>query len=101
MGFFYCGWEPEGDALELEVRDGATMENMFPEYQKESLDVDMLWAIGIQKKVVTNQDNIFHYLLLLPMCNINRSGIENNPHLSYYSRVESWTNMYALKIGWG
>ena len=77
------------------------MENIFPDYWKESLDADVLWALGMKKKVVTDQDYLFYYQLLLPMCNINKLGIENDPRLSYYSRVEARKNMYALQICWG
>jgi hypothetical protein len=35
------------------------------------------------------------------MCNTKRSGIANDPRMSFYSEVENFSNAYALSIGLG
>ena len=60
--FFYQGWKkPENLPPD---RHGATLENLFPEQRKGSLDVDMLKKLGMKKTTVTECDPLFFYQLL-------------------------------------
>ena len=54
-----------------------------------------------QKKMIKEKDCLFFYQLLFPFCDTHKSGIENDPRMSYYSKVELWTNAYALQLGLG
>ena len=74
---------------------------MFPKNQKGTLDVDVLKSLGLKKKTIEEKDCLFFYQLLLPFCDTRRSGLDNDPRMSYYSEVEAWTNAYALQIGLG
>ena len=48
-----------------------------------------------------DKDFLFFYQLLFPMCDVGKSGIVDDPRMSYYSEVEKWTQMYASAIGLG
>ena len=41
------------------------------------------------------------FQLILPFCNTLLSGVEDDPRLSFYSKVERWSNEYAMSIGLG
>ena len=69
--------------------------------RKGSLDIDLLKKMGLKKKVMERKDCLFFYQLILPMCNVSKSGIEDDPRQSYYSMVENWSNIYALDIELG
>eukprot|EP00957_Ditylum_brightwellii_P042151 3192495-Ditylum_brightwellii.AAC.1 len=47
------------------------------------------------------KDALWFYQLTLPMCEIKKSGIRKEPRQSYYSIVETWTNIYAAQLGLG
>ena len=51
--------------------------------------------------MVTERDYLFYYQLLLPIGDTTKSKIENDPRMSYYSKVENWSNMYSFQIGLG
>ena len=55
----------------------------------------------MNKKIIKTEDFLLIYQLLLPICNIDRSGIENDGRLSYYSKLEEWSNIYAYQIELG
>ena len=40
----------------------------------------------------------FFWQLLFPICDPEKSGIENDPRLPFYSKVEGWTQQYALDL---
>ena len=63
--------------------------------------MDLLKKLGLKKKTIDENDCLFFYQLLFPFCDTRRSGIENDPRMSYYSEVEPWTNGYALQLGLG
>ena len=51
--------------------------------------------------MIKEKDCLFFYQLLLPFCDTRKSGVDNDPRMSYYSEVESWSNAYALQLGLG
>ena len=51
--------------------------------------------------MVTERDYLFYYQLLLPIGDTTKSKIDNDPRMSYYSKVENWSNMYSFQIGLG
>ena len=98
--FHYNGWKSKNPTN----RTGAgkfVYSEMFPKNRKGSLDVDVLKSLGLKKKTIEEKDCLFFYQLLLPFCDTQRSGLDNDPRMSYYSEVEAWTNAYALEIGLG
>jgi hypothetical protein len=96
--FFYKGWENDDPN---QFRCGASSANMFPASRQGCLDANLLRKLGLTKKRVTEQDALFFYQLLLPLCDTRRSGITNDKRMSFYSEVESFSNAYALSIGLG
>ena len=88
-GLFYNGWTP-GTSEDIPVgncRSGATDNNIFPEERKGCLDGTILKSLGMKKKVMDDKDFLFFYQLIFPLCNTSRSGVMNDPRMSYYSRV--------------
>ena len=63
--------------------------------------MQVLKSLGLNKKTIEEKDCLFFYQLLLPFCDTQKSGLHNDPRMSYYSELESWTNGYALQIGLG
>eukprot|EP00957_Ditylum_brightwellii_P004235 321922-Ditylum_brightwellii.AAC.1 len=47
------------------------------------------------------KDVLWFYQLILPMCEIKKSGVRKEPCQSYYSKVETRTNIYAAHLGLG
>ena len=76
------------------------MESIF-QYCRKGLDVEVLQKLGTKEKVITDKDFLFFYQLLLPLCNVDSLGVDGNPRMSYYSKVESFTNVYAVQFGLG
>ena len=76
-------------------------DNLFPASRKGCLDKETLLKLGLTKKRMMEEDYLFFYQLLLPFCNTSRSGIRNDPRMSFYSEVERWTNAYAADQGFG
>ena len=45
------------------------------------------------------QDALFFYHILLPICDVNNSGIVDYPRHKYFSDVENFSARYAFDIG--
>lgn len=99
--FHYDGFKNE----EFPYRSGATTTNLFPEERKGFLDINILKKLGLTKERIDSVDALFFYQLILPICDVKRSGIDNDPRTSYYSKVANFTNGYAgqqgLQSGYG
>ena len=52
--------------------------------------------MGLTKERMVECDALFFYQLLLPMCRVQKSGIDNDPRTSYYDEVETFSNLYAF-----
>ena len=44
-------------------------------------------------------DALFFYQLVLPLGDVQRSNIPNDPRMSYYSEVQRFTNIYMAESG--
>lgn len=97
----YNGWTNHG----TQHRRGATTSNMFPEEMKGCLDADILAKFGLNEnrmgKTGEDTDALFFYQLILPICNPQFSGIENDTRMSYYHEVERFTNGSKFSSGMG
>ena len=89
----------------MAYRSGATTSNLFPEERKGSLDADTLKKLGLTKERVQSLDALFFFQLILPICDVRKSGIAKDPRESYYSKVSNFTNGFAgqqgLQSGYG
>ena len=93
----YKGWTADlGDGSK---RSGATPTNLFPPSRKGMLDYDLLKKMGLTKNRILNCDALFFKQLLLPLCDPEKSGIEDDPRMPYYSKLERWSTKYAASIG--
>ena len=97
--FHYKGWS--GGSIEGLYRAHTFNNDLFPETRNGYLDADMLRRMGMSKKRATNLDALFFYQLLLPICDVSKSGVEDDQRMPFYSKVEEWSNIYALGIGLG
>ena len=59
----------------------------------------MLQELGITKHRMVVQYAIFFYHILLPICDVNNSGIVDYPRHNYFSDVENFSSCYAFDIG--
>ena len=100
--FFYNGWKSK---LNKSSRSGATVDNLFPDERKSSLDFDLLKKLGLNRDRICdkngNPDALFFYQLLLPMCDPQQSGIENDPRKGFYTDVTRYSNLYKHQMGIG
>ena len=46
-------------------------------------------------------DDLFLYQLLIPMCSFRKSGIRKDPQKDFYSEVEKWSNIYESQLSLG
>eukprot|EP00957_Ditylum_brightwellii_P135435 10326415-Ditylum_brightwellii.AAC.1 len=46
-------------------------------------------------------DPLFFFQLLLPLCDTPKSGIRNDPRMSYYTELSKFTNAYTYLQGKG
>lgn len=112
--FFYEDWQLQdawkssgfhdilASATEVPVyRSGATSDNVFPEERKGNLDYQLLHKMGLSKKRLLMHDPLFFYQLLLPICRIDKSDIQDDPRKPYYSDVAIFTQKYAFELGLG
>ena len=102
--FHYNGWKNEG----FQHRRGATTANMFPKEMEGCLDAGILAKLGLTKTRMglsggmdAEVDALFFYQLILPICNPQFSGIQEDPRKSYYQEVERCTNTSKLQSGFG
>jgi hypothetical protein len=93
----YKGWSP--DLADRTNRSGASSTNLFPASRKGMLDYSLLKKMGLTKNRIINCDAQFFKQLLLPMCDPEKSGIEDDPRMPYYSKLERWSTKYAASIG--
>ena len=59
----------------------------------------MLRKLGLTKHRMVVQDALFLYQLLLLICDVNNSGIVDDPRKNYFSHVETFSARYAFDIG--
>ena len=97
--FYYKGWT--GSNTPGLSRVHATPENLFPKARLGELDVNMLKRLGLTKKRVVELDALFFFQLLLPICDVNRSGVDDDKRMPFYSKMEEWSNIYAMQLGLG
>ena len=60
----------------------------FPPERKGCHDKDVLRNLGITKHRMVVQYYLFFYQILLPICDVNNSGIVDDPRHNYFSYVE-------------
>lgn len=97
---FHCrGWKKPAD--EPNCRSGASKENPFPAERKSSLCGAILAKLGLTTERMPEDDGApdapFFHQLLLPMCNIALSGIEDDPRKPFHLKVSTFTNLHAIK----
>ena len=71
----------------------------FPLERKLCLDKDVLRKFVIAKHRMVVQDYLFFYHLLLPICDVNNSGVVDDPRKNYFSYVKTISACYAFYIG--
>ena len=79
-------------------RFDTSLKDSFPKSRLGCLDVDVLRELGMNSKVTETDNFLFFYQLILPICDTKKSGIDGDPRMSYYSAVESWSNLYAVQL---
>ena len=96
--FHYTAWK---SATTEEYRSGATRTNPFPKERKGRLDYELLKKLGLTKSRLMKNDALFFFQLLLPFCDTTKSGIDDDPRMSFYADVERFTQKYAATLGVG
>ncbi len=87
---------PEDIVLQTKYSQlGATREDLYPASRKGCLDIDLLKKCGLTKQRMQKGDALFFYQLILPMCDPSKSGIEDDPCMSFYVPASTLTNKYA------
>jgi len=82
-------------------RIGINNDNLFPESRLGCLDTDKLKKLGMAQHILNKKDFLFFLQLVLPLGDPEKSGVEEDERLPYYSKVEQWSNLYAYQIGLG
>jgi hypothetical protein len=89
--FHYEGWESSNNSFRKHV----THDNMFHKEQKGSLDADKLRAFGLTKACIKDCDVLLFYHLLFPIGDPERSGVERDKQMLFYTGITSFTNLYG------
>ena len=91
------------DAVKDDVtsREGVVGDDLFPKSRLGSLDENVLKKLGLLSSTVKTNYFRFFFQLILPMYDPERSGINGDGKLAYYSKLEEWSNLYACQIGLG
>jgi hypothetical protein len=74
---------------------------MFPESRKGALDGTLLETLGLTKERMVQGNALFFSQLILPMCDPKMSGMGADPRKAFYSKVETFSKLYAIQIGLG
>ncbi len=77
---------------------------MSPKEMEGCLDAVILEKMGLNKDRMGlngEVDALFFLQLILPICNLQSSGIKDNPRKSYYHEVEKHMNSLKLNSGMG
>ena len=59
----------------------------------------MLRNLCLTKHRMVVHDSLFFYELLLPICDVNNSGIIDYTRQNYFSDVENFSSLYVFVIG--
>ena len=51
--------------------------------------------------ILNKKDFLFFLQLVLPLGDPEKSGVEEDDRLPFYSKVKQWSNLYAYQIGLG
>ena len=66
--------EPDLESDDIAVFD-TNVNTLFPPSRKGCLDYKLLEKLGLTKKRIQHQDFLFFYQLLLPFCEVSKSGV--------------------------
>ena len=99
--FYYDGYTPDATDKANYVRGDATKEDLKPKSRKGSLDVEVLKKLGLDATRV-ERDPLFFLTCLLPICDPQRSGIEGDNRMPFFTHARACTNIYSVGArGWG
>jgi len=56
-----------------------------------------LKKLGLTAERIHDKDAFFFLQLLLPIGDPSKSGVEDDPRMPFYSKVETWTRLYAAE----
>ena len=99
--FYYDGYTPDATDKANYVRGDATKEDLKPKSRKGSLDVEVLKKLGLDATRV-ERDPLFFLTCLLPICDPQRSGIEGDNRMLFFTHARACTNIYSVGAkGWG
>ena len=79
-------------------QNGTSDNNLFPETRFGRLDTDKLKKLGMGQHILNKKDFLFFLQLILPLGDPEKSRVEEDDRLPYYSKVEQWSNLYAYQI---
>ena len=95
----YDGWNTDRASL---PRDGATVNNLFPEERRGCLDIEVLKNLGLTKERIQGvPDSLFFLQLILPICDPKQSGIVDDPRSPYYTECTKFSNLYKYQSSIG
>lgn len=95
--FHYNGWSNP----DAPYRRGATAANLFPKEMDGNLCPKTLKKLGLTEAKMVDLDALFFLQLILPICDVLKSGIIDDPRLNYYYDVERFTNIAKFNSGMG
>ena len=100
--FFYQGWDDSANNDDTMRRAGATRHNVIPQERQTELDGDLLKKMGLNWHRMVNHDCLFSLQLLLPFHDPEKTGIDDDKCLPYFSLCSKYSNHYAItKLLWG
>ena len=93
--FFYDGWEPDDRAKSTYRRGNASRGNMKPSERDGYLDVDVLKKYGVTAKSIKEGFHLLFLNMLLPIHEIDETGIEDDNRMPFWAWASRYTNAYA------
>ena len=93
--FYYKGWTADDFDKKTYVRGDAVHGNLKPASRKGCLNVDVFRKHHMTPDRMKNEDALFFYQLLFPICNPKDSGVDGDNRMPYFSYAVRCTNGYA------
>ena len=75
--------------------------NLFTRDRKGCLENSILYKIGLTRERIQTGDDLLFHQLLLPMCDVEMSGVRGDPRKAYYYKVDKFSKIYGMQLGLG
>ena len=73
----------------------------FTRDRKGCLDKNIWYKTGLKRESIQEGYALLFHQIILPMCDVGRSGIRGFPRNDYYCDIEKLSSIYGMHLGLG